>query len=251
MRNRYGFTVVELILVISISSVVIIGLVPTLVKFSSLQYGQILRAKQINDSHKAISVIDSDLERTIEFRRAPLYNNIDYPAPLRGWNYRGAGSSMRTLILTLPATTKPLQDKDRELSTIADKTENCGKSDKPYKYNVVYYVHDSRLYRRSIVQPPEDKIICKYPYESTTKFPDKGSPRDILLLNNVDRFEVNYHNGPSLSPDSDSYAYKYNSPPLSLSAIDNKVVSIKITTKYNINDKEYKYSIHKRKDISW
>ena len=66
MRNRYGFTVVELILVISISSVVIIGLVPILVKFSSLQYGQILRAKQINDSHKAISVIDSDLDRTIE-----------------------------------------------------------------------------------------------------------------------------------------------------------------------------------------
>ena len=112
-------------------------------------------------------------------------------------------------------------------------------------------MHNSRLYRRSIVEPPEDKIICKYPYESTTKFPDKGSPRDILLLNNVDGFEVNYYNGPSLSPDSDSYAYKYNSPPLSLSAIDNKVVSIKITTKYNINDKEYKYSIHKRKDISW
>ncbi len=254
MRAKQAFTTVELITAVVITSIVMIVFIPLVSNFFSAQYGQLLRAKQVNAMHKAVNLLSIDLNRAIEFRRAPNINDTSMPAPAGGWFFTGSSSDIRTLIMTVPTTTRAYQSDDRELVTIADRVEECIRSDaKPHTHDVVYYVHNDNLYRRSLVETPPGKMICegKIPYQKTSVFPGTGSPEDILVLSNVSKFNVVYYANKDLTGDTSAYDPASTAPSMSAISFSQKGVSVEITTKYEINGKQSEYSITKRGSSEW
>ena len=68
MHAKKGFTIVELTVAITIASVALIAFLPMIANFLSAQYAQMAHAKQVNDMHKAITILNTDLQRAMKFR---------------------------------------------------------------------------------------------------------------------------------------------------------------------------------------
>lgn len=243
-KTTSAFTTVEIIVAIVLSGMVMIGLLPTIVHMFTGQYQQIARAKQMTEVHEAAANIMNDLRRTRSYRRTPNASDTAAPAPSGGWHFKGDGPDQRTLILTLPATTKIIQYPSRELVTIAKTPLQCEKNfTKVLFYTVVYYLHDSTLYKRDIVQIPPGYIACNgtWPHQQTTSNSGSG-PKDLVILRDVTAFAVDYYSSTDTIPDASAYDSTSIHDNLKTTPLNYNHVSVSVTTKKIIDDKESLYS---------
>lgn len=204
-----GLTISELVVSITLSSVLILALIPILFHMSSL--GNVYQASgnQISGLQRAIDTIKSDIEIANRFLdQSHEDSNTPRSSSSNRWEFT---SSPRTLILRLPATTKPYLDPTRELVFNADSgectlTSNNNLAD-PVYVQVVYYIHKDNLYRRTI--PPATYNACGNAQMAQVKscLPDDGCElEDIHLAYNISSLEVEYFLNPEdAEPDSEVF----------------------------------------------
>lgn len=239
-NNRItGFTTVELIVSITLSAILILGILPLLFTFFGSLQDAIGRSKQANDIQSALRMISSDLVRARALLRfSDILDKESLTESLRRkkeyktgyWDFRGSGSDKRTLILRLPTFSglNPQSEFREPISrgSTAECEDNSGSIE---FYNAIYYIDDNTLYRRSLVPSPYEHTVpgkydfrpggvtdtqrnrCWYarPYHKTSCRATVGAygceQKDVTVLTNVSRFSIDYFDKPESTTPKDYY----------------------------------------------
>lgn len=235
--NHKGLTVVELIVAITLASLVIIAIIPSILGIVSGLNRQATETRVIAHVNTALSTIKLDSQRLYKLLNTTDMTDSESPAPSTGWSFEGSNSNRRTLISRLPATTAAYQDKARQL-VYEESKSNCSTYDgSPVTYNTIFYVDSDRtLYKRIAMNSDTAGCPGQTPYQKTTCRTCTG-PKDIVVAENVSQFKVEYH----LSQDSKS---EVNYSSLISSGLDD-IVSATITIEVSMNGPNNKTVSHK------
>lgn len=177
IRNQLGFTAVETLIAVTVTSMVIIVIANFMmhsIRTSTLETAQ---ADMLHEIQLTLDALATDVRLS---GNADLNNrNPDANAP--GGNQFSWASNSSTLVLAKAAT-------DNNGDIIFSDPANYVTT----KDNVVYFVSEGTLYKRVIaagVTGNRAKTSCPA-NEATT-----ACPADKVMLNNVSVFEINYIDG--------------------------------------------------------
>lgn len=252
MFTRRGFTAVELVVALAITSIVVLGMMPLLIGFFTSYSGQTQELKHVTQTQQALLTITNDLQRAADFLRVPDTLDDKHPAPAwPGWYFQGRPGTdqdvNRTLILRMPATTAAYQNSSRQL-VYNGNSADCGTyAGTPVYYTVIYYTLNGSLYRRSVLNPNEPPCAGQRIYQKTSCL-GGCAEKDILILRDVSQFRVDYFTNPTAQdPDHSLYhASGHNTDPIR--ATDARVI---IQSKAIINDKEHLVTVNARESLLW
>ena len=206
-QPKNGFTIVELAIVITIvplmTSVFIMAL------YSSVVEARRSAAQAVYDSRANLAM--DWVEKDIRYATAFTANvdNTKYPdtndyAFGQDFSYLGTPSSstLRSLILTLPATTAHPLDASRKLIHLED-PNGCAipEYNPPLTYAAVYFVKDSTLYKRTIAPSTNTTVFqtcgANSPIQKTScPRPGTGCVNgtvDEIVAKNVSQFIITYY----------------------------------------------------------
>lgn len=192
-KSKSGLTIVELIVAITLASIVILSFVPMLINIISGFSRQSLESRNVQTVTSALSVINSDAQRNYGFQDFPFLEMDDESnaGTEAGVGFTGSGEGGRILFLTLPATTRPYQDVSRKLVHNSSTTDCDTFSGDIVTYTAMYYVEEGNLYKRTVMDP--DQPVCDPPHQKTSCLDGSCDQKDILLAENVTRFSVDYY----------------------------------------------------------
>lgn len=192
--NNQGFTLVELLIICPILMVVI----AILMNFIFNQYGQLLvQNTAINlevQSSGLLSNIKKDIEPANAFIKSTDAQLIDGFAPSGGWQATNSGS---LLIVSVPASTAKPGVADSQpvyINKNGCAPENQKLLNDILDYNIVYFVNNSKLYKRIVTNTATG--LCGSNYLKQTCPEDQSSidcPKDLLLTDQLDSFVVKYY----------------------------------------------------------
>lgn len=211
-RFDRGLTVVELIVSISVSSIILLALVPIIVSFFG-NFGYLMAKLRVNNALLAASSqVEGDLIRSMSMMQKPTINDGTKLNDLPGGSeadYRGTGANSRILILRQPATTKNYSDPSREV--IYNSTNDCmSPNTPPVVFESVYFVSGGSLYKRTLSSHDPSQTFCfnQKSYQKTSCKTGSGTDcyqKDIKVLDRVKKFSVEYYNTP-IATAPESYA---------------------------------------------
>lgn len=244
-----GFTVPELLVAIVVSIIVIIGIMVVLVGLTQTGTSNIAATNQLREAQSAMSTIKQDLIYSTSFLIQPTIVDDDITAsPTGTWSHTGGGENKRTLILQQIATTKPYQDATKSLIYL--ESGGCPVGHAPVYTNIIYYLKDSTLYRRSLVPTavagdPYCNGVTTLAQTQTCTAP--GTPvdcteKDVVIAEKVTSFNVDYYTNPAdanpaVNGTSVPVAYDTASP-IEQSTMSNFAsIRIRLVTQANIDGK--------------
>ena len=204
-----GFTLVEMLVV---APIVILAIGAFLTVIISMT-GEVLSSRGSNtlsyNIQDALNQIEQDVKQSTTFLGQ---NNIDLSGEaIQGYNDDATnftnvgGTSGTSLILNMVATTANPVSTTTDFVYLADAPNACGsdqeKDNVPMTYNVVYFVKDDTLWRRTIM--PENyndgtSVSCQTPWQQPSCSPGYSNgfckAEDIKLVEGVSSgsFFVNY-----------------------------------------------------------
>ncbi len=248
-----GFTIVEILVVLTVLGILIGLVLNTLGDFYYANTTSLGKTVQDTDTRYSLRAIESELSNTagwstsLPVASAPLGMNNSGTA----WSYCGndcATDGKRVLIAYVMATDKPKSDNTR-LPTFTPSTS--GSSCDPaqagiIKNALIYFIAqdpsgNSNLYRRTIVNPfnlaicsgssidASQKTTCS-PWQVST-YPAVCKGPDALLLPNVTSLSINYY---GFSSNSTPVSTQYTSNPNAATDVAAaKTVELKVTTSAN------------------
>lgn len=210
MRHIYskhrGFTIPELLIAISISTIVMVGLISLITSLSQVSSRTLKTSEQIRNNQSIISAIQEDLRSSKAFtatNTVPDSDSSASPAGAGGWTYKGTGEHKRMLVLQTFATTAATQDSSRRIVYFDDGVGGCPVGRTPVYNNVIYYLKDTTLFRRTLVpttptvaplfctgQTPSQIRTCTTP--GAPGMPANCGQRDVAIASNISAFEVEY-----------------------------------------------------------
>lgn len=212
-----GFTIVEIIVVITVSGIL-----------AGILFGP-LNSLYLSNTKSLTSVVQlSDIKVALRQMEKSAALGISYAAQSypdsnsKIWKWNDASGLLSApLIITANATEKNASG-DRALAYNFSST--CTQFPIPMTYNILFYVQDGSLYRRTI-KPPitttcsgnaiEQKTSCTDPSSSTI-----CTANDALLIKGVTGFSIAYYqdsNSPtSTTPASDAAVVTYRSAVITL-----------------------------------
>jgi prepilin-type N-terminal cleavage/methylation domain-containing protein len=249
-----GFTVPELLVAIVVSTIVLVGIMVILVNLSRTGTSNIAASNQIRKSQSAMATIKQDLTSSTKFLIAPTITDADIAAsPSGAWTHIGGGAANRTLILQQPATDKPYQDSTRSLVYLT--SGGCPIGHTPVYTNVIYYLKDSTLYRRSLIPAP----VVGDPYCNGVTTPSQiqtcttpGTPticteKDTIIAEDITGLDISYYTNPSdANPAVNGLgveiAYDTVTPIDQISMNNLASIRITLTNEANIDGKMKEYS---------
>lgn len=177
-NDQNGLTLVELIVAISITTMVLVGIATFLVKSINNNYAGQAKADLLKDAQLSLDAITKDIRLSagvddINYISDP--NSPDAEATLgHGWE-----SNANTLILL-----KSAENTDRQI-LFADPNRYI-----TAKNNIIYFVKDRTLYKRTIAADIENnRSTTSCPAEAT----EPSCPKDIRLIEDVDGFNLKYY----------------------------------------------------------
>ncbi len=197
-----GFSIVELALVIAI--IPLITLVFIAMLYTAINESRRSATKTTYDSRAQIAMdwLEHDIRYATNF--LTTVNNAQYPDPNdygpagTEFSYSGQSSSLRTLIITSPATSDISLNTNRNLIFKKDTPFPCtsAQDNEPLEYLSVYFVKNNTLYKRTIPDTTSaicgptssirQKLSCPRSVASCTVF-------DEIVAENVTQFSINYH----------------------------------------------------------
>lgn len=214
MRRTYknnGFTIVELLIAMGISTIVLVGL---MVLFGSLfrSSGVTLdSAKQNQEISTAVQSIQNDLQTTRTFL---ITSDIPDVTPNNtAWNFQGGSSTNRVLLLRVAATTEHQSSGTR--IPVYKQSGGCPRGTTPAYNNIIYYVSEGTLYRRIVVETPTPGLYCGGQSNSQARTcstmpappPSNCSQKDVTIATNVRNFSIDYYTNPGdNSPNTTIYS---------------------------------------------
>ena len=188
MKKQAGFTLVEVIIALTLSGI-LIGIIMGFMINSLSQYSIAgARAELLNEAQIALDIAANDIRLSANADANNRWDDANAPnAPddLHSWE-----SSGNTLILATAA-----EDSDGNI-LFSDAASYIS-----HKNNSIYFVRDGNLYKRVLAAPDVTGNTA------TTTCPANAAsptcPADRLLLQNVEAFTVTYFNeqGQEVSPD--------------------------------------------------
>lgn len=229
-RTNYGFTVVELIVGMTIAAFIIIGLFALIITMVNSGSRSIETARQVHATQTAANLIRDDLRLTSRYL---ITSSISDTRPGGGsWDFRGSGADSRVLVLRTLATN--LYKTNDARAAVYEQSGGCPIGTAPAYNNIVYFVRNNNLYRRVIVQPTVAGLYCAGQANGqirTCENPGSGTPAncaetDVLLAQNVSSFGILYYTRPG---DTSAVGTIYDTATTQGSL--NAIASIKITLK--------------------
>lgn len=246
--NQRGFTVPEILVGLAIASVVLVGIMTLFVGLTNNSAATVKIADQIRNNNSAIATIEDDLRATRTFLATPSLadSNASFsPVQPDGWVFNGTGSDARILILQTYATTGNPKEDNRQIVTRDDGLGGCPVGRFPVYNNVIYFLKDSNLYRRVLVEasvPPSttycgsnptdpaatifQKQTCANPTASTT---DNCAHLDVIVAKGITKFGVSYYQEPGDTSALDS-VYTLNATDASAMLSGVKSIRVDIAT---------------------
>lgn len=286
-----GLTTVEIIVSITISAIVILGLIPILTNFFNSLQDLIGRTKQSNDMYSAIQSIQKDILYSTAFLRFSSLDdeesstqNLRWGWRKQIWDFKGRNPNGNNLILQKILTKRSYVSHDL---TIIGRgkgfSASCtGDYASPVYYNIIYYLDGETLYRRTIAPAPDSQIAdtpgdtenmfindirapwCNYiseANEKTTTRTGRSGAKDTVILKNVDKFSIDYFDTPYAQNPADYRSLVNNeggsesvqAATRRLIYLPNNPKDIRITirTKKTINNKENIFTVSTRGAIAW
>lgn len=194
-----GLTTVELIIAIGIATLILVSLISLLTHIFSTRTHTIQQIALTKQAQDAVDTIARDLRYT---NRLLKTSNVPDPdvswSPIGEWNFNGQSESSRQLLLEVPATTKSYHSPDNSL-VFEQTTPDCASLAPYIMTNVVYFVKDANLYRRTII--PQGVTACPEPiFQKQSCHNPTAAPEckesDILIASDVTNFSVQYYEQP-------------------------------------------------------
>lgn len=229
-NNQDGITLVEILVVITILSTLIFLIFTVLFDFLKSNYSIMGATVQTNDTRSALHMIESDVSTSIGFASEPTISDpISYA--WRWTGYPSPSETSRVLITKNYATTKAKSDPTREL--VFSRASDCTAG---LVNNNIYYVHDSNLYRRTIVDPETAGGRCgSEPAQKQTCRADQSNAAcragEALIASNVTEFKVDYFAQPTdAAPIANAYS---TSTPYDISTVKTAVITLSTSARSN------------------
>lgn len=182
-KGLFGVTIIEVIVAITIASIIAIGLLPQFILFMTRYFDTMAQASQSLKLAQVEEILTQDLVRAKGFLRTSP------PTPhIHTFSEDAAGN--HTLIMQVPATTTPYRNDTKELVWYADKASDCSAYQSrryPLLYTAIYYIDGTKLYKKTFLQPPHNMVACDH-----TKQPYQKS-ETIKLVDGAIGLKVAYH----------------------------------------------------------
>ncbi|MGB4762317.1 MAG: hypothetical protein WBP12_03080 [Candidatus Saccharimonas sp.] len=238
--HSQGFTLIEVAVIVPIIIVTAIFLFNLL--WSILSTSEIDRARlnMIHDRQTAVGIIEKDLALTSRYLTTIDSGLSDNYLPTSNggtWSYRGDSTTSRVLILRSYSTTEhPLSDNRQPVFIGMSGSPSCDSANiyfnEVQRFNIIYFVKNSNLYRRHLVNTTTPTCDPQYQVTSCPSAADLGTSQhascgadDELILRNVSNFSVQYYSSKTSTTPLDVYATGA-APALVTTAVD---VEISIT----------------------
>lgn len=206
-----GFTLVEILIIVPIVIMIIMSLIAVIIDLTGSTLVSREQLVQARDTQASLDRIGQDV------RLSNLYlaqNNITISSP-QGVNntttaFQNVGTTNGTALIIQSLTTdkNPIAS-DRKL-IFTDRPNDCGTplvtSNNPYYVNIVYFVKDNNLYRRTLATYNPSPRPCTTPWQlpSCATGQMNGTTcksEDILLATGVSNFQIEYYStASSVSP---------------------------------------------------
>lgn len=238
--KQRGFTIVELIMVITVMGILISIVFGIMFDFYQSNVGSLKIATQVDDTSYALHTIENDLMLATGYQAkvTPVTSPQGSDNATAEWNFKGTGTTDRVLIAQSYATTGSPTDNNRELVKSNGGTGGCGSSSNTsyVKNTIIYFVRAQTLYRRTIVGPngcspgPFQKQTCASANVSTS--PCQSS--DAKLLTDVTSFIPQYFTATTDSTPVDVY----NEPSDAVASgqvAASKAITVNIQTSRSVN----------------
>ena len=179
-KKQTGFTLSELIVAVSITSLLLIGIMTFLI--SSLADNSVKEAKAdlLREAQLTLDALVKDARLSAGVDEANTITDSNSPNAEATYG-RGWESNASTLILTRSA-----EDSNRNI-LFQDANRYITEKD-----NVIYFTNDRTLYKRTFAaEVTDNRRKTSFPSNSTTN----DCPADVELVKNVDNFSIKYFDG--------------------------------------------------------
>lgn len=209
-RQAHGFTLVELLVIAPIAIIVIAGFIVLMMAIVGNVMVTHDENRAVYDTSAALDTVEQDVRLSTQFLTATT--GVVSPQGTAN-NFAGAGNftnGSNTLILQTLATNKNPRDTTRQLVYYANQPDPCGSLTSQshiFALNVVYFVKDNALWRRTIVppnnrsSPANSTTTCSAPWQLNSCSPGQTAAlcasEDMLLVRNVSSLTVEYLSTPS------------------------------------------------------
>lgn len=260
--KRSGFTVVELMVAIAVLSAITVGLFALVINLVGTASRTIETTKQVHETQSALATIQRDVARSNRFLATDPLGDQN-PAN-SNWDFTGNSTDDRILIM---------QNRATSLSSVADNRQplyriyvasgsiqtGCitpnpsavllpGATVEAEYLTLIYYVQSGVLYKRTLVQPPPiasvgcpssssyPKRTCTDPSSSTK--PVNCALRDVVLAQNISRFNIAYYDAPGLQAENPDI-YTDDNPQAILDNIQTVKVTVQTIKDVNGKDNEF------------
>lgn len=197
-RTSPGFTIVEILVGMSIASVIMVGLFALITTIFESGSRSIESAKQVNEAQTTANMIRDDLRLTSRYL---VTSSITDTSPSgSAWNFRGSNADNRVLILRTLATNLHKSNDGR--TAVYRQSGGCPIGTDPVYNNVIYYLSSGTLYRRVVVEPPVSGIYCPGQTNGQIRTctnpaaggaPSNCAERDVVVAQNVTTFGILYY----------------------------------------------------------
>lgn len=235
--RQHGFTVVEILVVLTVLSTVILLVFTTLYNLYLSNVSGLLTSTQTTNTRTALRSIEDSL--TLATGYLTKASSITSPQgpnnDAADWDFKGTNASNRVLISQSYATTAASTDSNRAL--VYNNSSGCGSPSTAslVKNTHIYFVRNQTLYRRTIV--PTNTCPPGAFQKSTCAVGQSGSvcqATDAVLLTNVSSFVPQYYTNSTDASAIDIYN-EPNDAIASAQVAGSKAITITLQTTQSIN----------------
>ena len=265
-HSRQGFTIPEILVALAISSIILVGIISLFVSLTNNSATTVKIADQIRNNNSVISSIETDLRLTKAFRATTsLADSNSTVSPLQpdGWVFKGVDGDHRILVLQTYATSANTKADSRGIVYRDDGLGGCPVGRDPVYNNIIYFVKDSVLYRRVLVEPsvpptknpycgstPTDAVATIAQKQTCANGQASGMPancreKDVAIAKGVSRFSIQYYEEPA-STDSIAGLYTLDNAAADSSLSAANAMRIDITTQGEPTDNIADFSSYRR-----
>lgn len=201
IRKQTGFTLIEMLVIAPIVILTIGAFLTAVISMTGEVVASRASNAQVYNIQDALNRIEEDVKQSAAFLPA---TDVTIASP-QGYNdatqaFTNVDPAYKAMILSMVATTdNPLSNESRAIFTnTPNPCDNpaLASTNRPLTYNVVYFVKNNTLWRRTVMNSNYATAGCSVPWQVPSCTAGSGGncfTNDIKLVEGVTNFTVNYY----------------------------------------------------------